>query len=104
MKNITIFAGMDGIGSGKSGFPLTRDIPLGEELVRYGTTLVCVPRPKGLWPPCNACKGCFFRRRSAYGGVIMTCNDIRCSSFDRMDGKNVWFVEKRNLIDGKDVE
>ena len=26
--------------------------------------------------------------------VFVNCNDIACSSWDRMDGRNVWFVEE----------
>lgn len=26
--------------------------------------------------------------------VMLNCNDIQCSAWDRMDGVNVWFVEK----------
>ncbi len=80
--------------NGLSGLP-TRYVPLGGEFVRYGETLVCVRRPGGLLPTA-ACKGCWFRR-SRIGDVVINCNDIQCSSFDRMDGLNVWFVRKIDL-------
>lgn len=76
------------------GLP-TRYVPLGQEFRRYGTTLVCTERPKGLVPTA-ACKGCWFRR-SKVGGAVVNCDDIQCSSFDRMDGRNVWFVEMEDL-------
>lgn len=74
-----------------SGLP-TRYVPLGGEFDRYGVRLLCIRRPKGLLPTA-ACKGCWFRR-SRIGGVVINCNDIQCSKFDRMDGVNVWFVKK----------
>lgn len=70
----------------------TRYIPLGGVLVRYGVRLVCVRRPR-LACVSAACKGCWFRR-SRIGDTVINCNDLQCSSWDRMDSKNVWFVEE----------
>lgn len=77
------------------GLP-TRYVALGEQFTRYGVRLVCIRRPR---VDCvsAACKGCWFSRgRRVIDGVtvMLNCNDIACSSFDRMDGLNVWFVEK----------
>lgn len=80
----------------KRGRP-TREVPLGGEFERYGVTLVCVRRPPDVWPPCNACKGCWFKKgRKDIDGhkVISNCEDIRCSRHDRMDGIDVWYVAK----------
>ena len=76
------------------GLP-TRYVHIGQEMTRYGVCLVCVERPKGLIPTA-ACKGCFFKKARS-GGVVVNCNDIQCSSWDRMDGRNVWFVRKEDL-------
>lgn len=70
----------------------TRFVRLGGEFTRYGVTLVCVRRDTCLHHT-DACKGCFFSK-ARNGRNIMNCNDIQCSSFDRMDGLNVWFVPK----------
>lgn len=71
----------------------TRFIRLGEQLVRYGKTLVCVRRPDALSPG-DACRGCWFRSNHRAGGVGVNCQDIQCSVWDRRDGEDVWFVEK----------
>lgn len=84
--------------NGHRGLP-TRYVRIGEEFERYRTALVCVRRPGGLLPTA-ACKGCWFSKaRKVIGGetVLLNCNDIQCSSWDRMDGANVWFVEKDAL-------
>lgn len=75
----------------------TRYVRLGEEFERYGVTLVCVRRRVNI-APADACRGCWFRRARRPGSeVVINCNDIQCSSWDRMDGLNVWFVEKGAL-------
>lgn len=77
------------------GLP-TRYVPVGEEFARYGVRLVCVLRPR-VECVSSACRGCWFSRgRRVIGGevVMLNCKDIQCSAWDRMDGKNVWFVEK----------
>ena len=74
----------------------TRFVRLGAELERYGVTLVCIRRPSDLHHT-DCCKGCWFSSgRKVIGGkvVMANCNDIQCSVFDRMDGADVWFVEK----------
>ncbi len=78
--------------NGGSSLP-TRYVRLGDEFERYGVTLVCVRRKRGVFPA-DACRGCWFRRSRRPGSeVVINCNDIQCSSWDRMDGENVWFVE-----------
>lgn len=77
------------------GLP-TRYVPVGGEFVRYGVRLECVRRPR-VESVSGACRGCWFSKgRKLINGdyVIINCNDIACSSWDRMDGANVWFVEK----------
>lgn len=69
----------------------TRFVYLNESFTRYGVRLTCVLRPRGLNPR-DACLGCWFNK-ARRGATITTCRDIQCSSWDRMDGKNVWFVE-----------
>ena len=69
----------------------TRFVGIGECLVRYSRTLVCIRRPEGLVPS-DACSGCWFRQNLKMGRVITNCNDIQCSCFDREDGEDVWFV------------
>ena len=89
---------MDGKNTGSPALPfMTRFVPVGCSLVRYGRKLACVERPADLWPAADACGGCFFRRSRTENGTVITCSDIQCSSFDRMDGKNVWFVEGEDV-------
>lgn len=73
----------------------TRYVRLGGEMCRYGKVLVCVRRPCEL-VPADACSGCWFSR-GRKEGAMTNCNDIQCSSHDRMDGNNVWFVLKSQL-------
>jgi len=70
----------------------TRYVPVGEIVERYGVRLRCVER-RPVHSFSAACKGCWFRRCSV-DGTIVNCNDIQCSRWDRMDGRNVWFVEE----------
>ena len=91
---VYIFAVMDG-NSSINGLP-TRYVALGAEFVRYGVVLVCRRRPR-VESVSAACKGCWFSRgRKVINGetVMLNCNDIQCSRWDRMDGADVWFVEK----------
>ena len=88
------FAVMDG-SYNFDGLP-TRYVPLGSEFKRYGVDLVCVRRPR-VECVSAACKGCWFSKgRQIINGevVMLNCNDIQCSSWDRMDGVNVWFKQK----------
>ena len=71
----------------------TRFVGVGEEMMRYSRKMLCVRRPHGLIPS-EACSGCWFRNHLRIGKVITNCSDIQCSSFDRPDGENVWFIEK----------
>lgn len=72
------------------GLP-TRFVPLGETFVRYGVELRCVLRdPIGC--PRDACRGCWFSKARKADGRNVNCADIQCSSWDRMDGRNVWYV------------
>lgn len=87
---------MDGKENGAARSLPTRYVPIGGEFTRYGVRLVCRQRPK-VKSPADACSGCWFSRgRKIIDGetVMLNCNDIACSSWDRMDGKNVWFTEK----------
>lgn len=61
-------------------------VPVGETVVAGGNVLRCELRPRGLhWS--EACRGCSLRTRDR------GCYDLQCSSFDREDGVNVWFVD-----------
>lgn len=63
----------------------TRFVPMGGIIRVKGRHYKCVRRPN-LAIACEACSGCAFS-----GG---TCPEfLQCSSFDRMDKKNVWFEE-----------
>ena len=71
----------------------SRFIPVGKTITRYGQTFRCVLRelsPDS--PPNEACRGCWFARTHRDERLIANCNAIQCSSWDRRDGKNVWFV------------
>ena len=69
----------------------TRFVRVGEVLHRYGKDLICEIRPGSmLMLPCEACEGCWFKN-SRDGSSVINCNDLQCSSFDRVEGKNVWF-------------
>lgn len=92
-------------GSAAGGLP-TRYVPVGGEFTRYGVRLVCVQRPR-VSGVSAACKGCWFSRgRKVICGetVMLNCNDIQCSSWDRMDGRNVWFVERSMVFDKVEVD
>lgn len=81
----------------------TRYVPLGGVFTRYGVRLWCVRRP-GVESVSGACRGCWFSRgRKVINGcsVMVNCNDIACSRWDRMDGNNVWFVEVDGSVDEK---
>ena len=80
------------------GLP-TRYVPLGEVFTRYGVRLVCIRRPR-VECVSGACRGCLFSRgRKLINGEtdMLNCNDIQCSSWDRMDGRNVWFIEEGSV-------
>ena len=91
---VLTFAAMDG-NSNINGLP-TRFVALGGVFTRYGVELECRRRPR-VESVSAACKGCWFSRgRRVLNGetVMLNCNDIQCSKWDRMDGVDVWFVEK----------
>lgn len=67
----------------KSRMP-RKDVALGEMVVKNGISYRCVLRPE-ISTPADACLGCGMKDRP--------CSGIRCSSFDRSDGLNVWFLE-----------
>lgn len=59
----------------------------GTTVVGRGVVLRCVARPRGLhWTEC--CRDCWLRTRDR------GCYDLQCSSFDREDKVNVWFVKE----------
>lgn len=96
---------MDGNFSSPGGLP-TRYVPIGDEFTRYGVRLVCVRRPR-VASVSAACKGCWFSRgRKVINGetVMLNCNDIQCSSWDRMDGKNVWFVDRASIFEKVEID
>lgn len=89
-----IFASMDGKYN-FDGLP-TRYVEIGGDFVRYGVRLLCIRRPR-VESVSAACRGCWFSRgRKVIDGrtVMLNCDDIQCSKWDRMDGCDVWFVEK----------
>ena len=63
-----------------------RDIRIGEEFEKKGHRFKCVRRPK-IDAPSEACSGC----DAAH--LFGNCEMPRCSSHDRSDRQNVWFVE-----------
>jgi len=74
----------------------SRFVPVGETIVRYGQSFKCVERPPIdtlHWT--DACKGCWFAK-THHDRMVSNCNAIQCSSWDRKDGKNVWF----KLVEG----
>ena len=73
-------------GSGKRVRPASRECPVGGVLVSGGVSYRCVGRPEGThWS--ESCSGCDFSRR------FRNCDGVRCSCFDRSDGRFVWYVE-----------
>ena len=63
-------------------------VPLGKTAIAGGRMYCCVARPRVLhWT--EACRGCALRVGDR------GCYDLQCSSFDREDGRNVWFVEEK---------
>ena len=67
----------------KSRMP-RKDIAVGGMVMKNGIRYRCVLRPEIL-SPADACGGCGLKDRP--------CSGLRCSSFDRTDGLNVWFQE-----------
>lgn len=67
----------------KSRMPRT-DIEVGGYVNKGGRRYVCIERGEVI-SPADACMGCALRDRP--------CSGLRCSSFDRRDGRNVWFAE-----------
>lgn len=62
--------------------------------MRYGLRLRCVERDSLCsLSPADACRGCWFSTARKDDSIV-NCVDIQCSSFDRMDGRNVWFVSE----------
>lgn len=66
----------------------TRDVPLGGVVEVSGRRFRCVARPL-VWPPSEACSGCDLSR------LYLGCSDLRCSCFDRADGRFVWFRKEK---------
>ncbi len=67
----------------KSRMPRT-DVPIGGYVNKGGRRYRCVIRGEVI-SPADACIGCALCDRP--------CSGLRCSSFDRSDGLNVWFEE-----------
>ena len=71
----------------------SRFIPVGKTVVRYGQKFKCILRPPiEMLHHTEACRGCWFAKTHRDNGLVSNCNAIQCSSWDRKDGKNVWFV------------
>ena len=64
----------------------SRFVEVGDSVEVGGYRYKCVLRER-ISAPCEACKGCDFSRK------YRNCGDVQCSSFDRRDGRNVWFAE-----------
>lgn len=62
-----------------------RDVRIGESFLSKGVSYTCIPRPRFI-AASEACSGCAFLK--------LPCPAAKCSSFDRSDGNNVWFVEE----------
>ena len=70
----------------------TKFIPVNRTIARYGRLFKCVLRPPvETLDVQDACKGCWFARTHRDDRLTSNCNAVQCSSFDRKDGKNVWF-------------
>lgn len=74
------------VESKRARLPLT-EIPVGGTVRQSGRLFRCVERPGDVWPPSEACSGC------SISGLYLGCGDLKCSVFDRSDGRDVWFVE-----------
>lgn len=64
----------------------SRYVDVGEVLEYEGYRYLCVERPL-LAMPSEACRGCDFSLK--YRG----CDKVKCSAWDRRDGRNVWYRE-----------
>lgn len=79
--------------SGRTSAMPVRYVPEGGEVTVAGRVLRCVRRG-AVTCPADACSGCSLSR------LYLGCADLQCSSFDRRDGINVWFLAeegKRSL-------
>lgn len=74
------------VESKRARLPRT-EIPVGGTVRQSGRLFRCVERPGDVWPPSEACSGC------SISGLYLGCGDLKCSAFDRSDGRDVWFVE-----------
>ena len=61
-------------------------VPVGRRIEVGSHTYRCVEADRSVLP-CDACRGCSFARNRR------NCNKMQCSSFDRKDGRFVWFEE-----------
>lgn len=71
-----------------------RYIGIGEYFLVAGVRYRVVPNRAVM--PFEACSGCAFSGQ--VGGRFRSCPNVQCSSFDRCDGRSVWFVED---VDGE---
>jgi hypothetical protein len=61
-----------------------------------GVKLACIERPPvATMHAADACIGCYFSKENK------TCPPSQCSSFGRLDGRNVWFVRYEDIKDCK---
>ena len=78
-----------------------RFVPVGGVLSRYGRSFRCVSRPPvASMSPQDACRGCWFARTHRDERLTTNCYAVQCSSFDRKDGRNVWFIDEEDC-DGR---
>jgi len=69
----------------------SRYVDVGEVLEYEGYRYLCVARPE-VGMPSEACRGCDFALK--YRG----CDKVKCSVWDRRDGRNVWFRELGRIV------
>lgn len=67
--------------------PPSRECPIGERIAVRGVVYRCVERPRIVCCR-DACSGCDFSR------MYRCCDSVRCSAFDRSDGRFVWYIEE----------
>lgn len=69
-------------------------VDIGSVLDINGVRLLCIERPPvSTIHVADACMGCYFSKENK------TCPPSQCSSFGRLDGRNVWFVRYEDIKD-----
>lgn len=72
---------------GRKYSPPGRECPIGGRITVRGVEYRCVERPRIVCCS-DACSGCDFSRK------YRCCDSVRCSVFDRSDGRFVWYIEE----------